>query len=122
MKLIGNLIWLLFGGFFVFLEYLFSSIILMLTIIGIPFGLQTLKLAVVALWPFDKEIIVKPQFNGILYTIMNLIWFFVGGIWICLTHIFWGVILCITIIGIPFGRQHFKLASLAIMPFGKEVV
>ena len=121
MKLLGNIIWLLFGGIIISIEYLISSLILMVTIIGIPFGLQTLKLAIVALWPFGTEIRLKPGNQGCLTTIMNVIWIFIGGIWICLTHLIFGVLFAITIIGIPFAIQHFKLAALALTPFGKEL-
>ena len=122
MRLLGNLIWLVFGGIIISIEYLISSILLMVTIIGIPFGIQTLKLAIVALWPFGTEIRLKPGNSGCLSSIMNLIWIFIGGFWICLTHIFFGVLFAITIIGIPFAKQHFKLAGLALTPFGKEIV
>ena len=97
-----NLLWLLLGGIFTAVEYLISSLLMMITIIGIPFGMQTLKLAGLALWP--------------------LIWIFLGGIWICLSHLLFGAVLCITIIGIPFGLQHFKLAALALSPFGKDII
>ena len=122
MKLLGNLIWLVFGGIIISIEYLISSMLLMVTIIGIPFGIQTLKLAIVALWPFGTEIRLKPGNSGCLSSIMNLIWIFIGGFWICLTHVFFGLLFTITIIGIPFARQHFKLAGLALTPFGKEII
>jgi len=122
MNILGNLIWLVFGGLITAIEYLISSILLCITIIGIPFGLQTLKLAQLTLWPFGKEIRQKKNAVGCLSTLMNLIWLLCGGIWICLTHLCFGIILCITIIGIPFGIQHFKLAALALTPFGREVV
>lgn len=122
MKILGNIIWVLFGGFFIALEYFISSIGLLITIIGIPFGIQTLKLGILALWPFGSQIVDIPQSNGCLSFLMNVIWFFVGGIWIFLSHLLFGVIFCITIIGIPFGIQHFKLAKLAITPFGHDVI
>ena len=84
-------------------------------------GLQTVKLGILALWPFGSEIVHKQSPHGCLSTLMNIIWFFIGGIWIFLSHIFWGVLFCITIIGIPFGMQHFKLAGLALTPFGHDV-
>ena len=121
MKLLGNLVWLIFGGIIISFEYLISSILLMVTIIGIPFGMQTLKLSLVALWPFGTEIRLKPGNSGCLSTIMNLIWIFIGGFWICLTHLVFGVLFAITIVGIPFALQHFKLAGLALTPFGKEI-
>ena len=121
MKILGNIIWLLFGGIFVAVEYFIASIGLFITIIGIPFGLQTVKLGILALWPFGSKIVHQESPHGCLSTLMNIIWFFIGGIWIFLSHIFWGVLFCITIIGIPFGMQHFKLAGLALTPFGHDV-
>lgn len=121
MKIIGNIIWLVFGGIIVALQYFISSIGLFVTIIGIPFGLQTIKMGILALWPFGSEIVHKESPHGCLNTLMNIIWFFIGGIWIFLSHTFWGILFCITIIGIPFGMQHFKLAGLALTPFGHEI-
>ena len=121
MKLIGNLIWLLFGGIFTSIGYMVSSLCLMITIIGIPFGLQTLKLAVLALWPFGKKVVDYGSSSGCLCIIMNILWLICGGLCICLSHLFWGIIFYITIIGIPFGKQHFKLAGLALTPFGKTI-
>ncbi len=105
MSLFGNLIWLLFGGIIIAIEYVIASILLMITIIGIPFGT-----------------INRPGSSGCISTLMNIIWIFVGGIWISLTHLLFGILLSITIIGLPFGMQHFKLAGLALTPFGKEIV
>jgi uncharacterized membrane protein YccF (DUF307 family) len=122
MKIIGNIIWLIFGGLITALEYLISSVLMMITIVGIPFGIQTLKLAGLALWPFGKKVVTHERSNGCLYIIFNVIWILVGGIWISLTHVLFGVLLFITIIGIPFAKQHFKLASLALTPFGKDLV
>lgn len=86
------------------------------------FGLQTLKLSILALCPFGRQVRSCPGDGGCLSVLMNIIWIFVGGIWISLSHLAFGVLLCITIIGIPFGMQHFKLAGLALTPFGKEIV
>ena len=122
MNLFGNIIWIIFGGLIIFLEYVIVSILLCVTIIGIPFGIQTLKLSYLALVPFGKEVVNKPYEPGCLSTIMNILWIFLGGIWICLTHFIFGLILACTIIGIPFAIQHFKLGILAFTPFGKEVV
>ena len=118
----GNIIWLVFGGFIIALEYLIASILLMITIIGIPFGLQTLKLARVALWPFGTNVTDRSGAGmGCLSVLMNIVWILFGGLWICLTHLFFGLIFCITIVGIPFGLQHIKLAGLALTPFGKNI-
>lgn len=122
MKLLGNIIWVVFGGALIAVEYVISSIAMMITIVGIPFGLQTLKLAVLALWPFGSEIQKKESSSGCLSTIMNIIWFFVGGFWIALTHLAFGLLFAITIVGFPFALQHFKLAGLALTPFGREIV
>lgn len=121
MNILLNIIWFVFGGFMIAVEYAVSSILMMLTIIGIPFGLQTFKLASVAIWPFGTDVVSTGWPSGCLAGIMNLIWWFVGGIPIALTHLFWGVVLCITIVGIPFGMQHFKLMRLALFPFGKDI-
>ena len=96
MKILGNIIWVLFGGFFVALEYFVSSIGLFITIIGIPFGIQTLKLGVLALWPFGSQVVDIPQSSGCLSFLMNVIWFFIGGIWIFLSHLLFGVIFFLT--------------------------
>ncbi len=121
MKFLGNILWLIFGGLLTAIEYFISSLILMITIIGIPFGLQTFKLGILALWPFGQQVTDSGNSGGCLSVIMNVIWILIGGIWICLTHLFFGVLLCITIIGIPFGMQHFKLAALSLAPFGKTI-
>lgn len=122
MRTLGNVIWVVFGGFFIAIEYLLGSVALMVTIIGIPFGLQSLKLAEVALWPFGKKVVQKDTSSGCLSFLMNVIWFFVGGIPIVLTHLLFGLLFYITIIGIPFGNQHFKLMGLALTPFGKTIL
>ena len=122
MNFLGNLIWLIFGGIIIAIEYLIGSIILMATIVGIPFGLQTLKMASLSLWPFGRDTVVHSRASGCLYIIMNIIWLLTGGLWIALTHAIFGLILCITIIGIPFGLQHFKLTAIALSPFGRDIV
>ncbi len=121
MRLLGNLVWILFGGFFIAIEYFIASILLIITIVGIPFGIQTLKLGLLALWPFGSRIENMPQANGCLSLFMNVLWILIGGFWIALSHVFFGIIFFITIIGIPFGIQHFKLATLALTPFGKRI-
>ena len=122
MSLLMNILWMLFGGIVTAGEYLISSLGMMITIIGIPFGLQTLKLSLLALCPFGKEVQSTPQAGGCLSVVMNILWIVMGGFWISLTHLGFGLLLCITIVGIPFGRQHFKLAGLALTPFGKQIV
>lgn len=122
MRFLGNLLWLLFGGIITAVEYFVASLLLIITIIGIPFGIQTMKLGLLALWPFGSEVRESSSGGGCLSTVMNIIWILVGGIWISLTHLLFGILLAITIIGLPFAFQHFKLAGLALTPFGKEIV
>ena len=121
MRTLGNIIWLIFGGVFIALEYFISSFILIITIIGIPFGIQTIKLGLLALWPFGKTTVQREQSSGCLYILFNIIWILFGGIWIALSHFVFGIVFLITIIGIPFGLQHFKLAALALTPFGRDI-
>jgi uncharacterized membrane protein YccF (DUF307 family) len=121
MKLLGNIIWLIFGGIIIAVEYLLAGLVLIVTIVGIPFGLQALKLAMLALWPFGSKVTDSGSSGGCLSVLMNIIWILIGGIWISLTHLAFGLLLCITIIGIPFGMQHFKMAGLALTPFGKSI-
>ena len=121
MNILGNIIWIVFGGLIIFIMYVISSVLLCITIIGIPFGIQTLKLSMLALVPFGKDVVNKPNEPGCLSTIMNIIWILIGGIWISLTHFVFGLLLAVTIIGIPFALQHFKLGILALTPFGKEI-
>jgi uncharacterized membrane protein YccF (DUF307 family) len=122
MNILGNLIWLVFGGIIIAIQYLAGSIVLIITIIGIPFGIQTLKMASLALWPFGRTTHVHDRSSGCLYIIMNVIWLLTGGLWIAVSHAFFGALLCITIIGIPFGMQHFKLTAIALSPFGRDIV
>ena len=121
MKLLGNIIWLIFGGIETALEYIVASLALMITIIGIPFALQSLKLGMLGLWPFGKKVVRKPS-SGCINTLMNIIWIIIAGIPIALTHVCFGVLLYITIIGIPFGKQHMKMAHMAFTPFGREII
>ena len=119
MRLIGNILWILLGGgIFLFLEYLIGGFILCLTIVGIPFGVQAIKLSILALFPFGKEITHSKLTPGILSVILNILWILCGGIYIAATHLIFGILCAITIIGIPFAKQHMKLAMLSLTPFG----
>lgn len=121
MNILLNIIWVIFGGLISAIGYFISSLMLMVTIVGIPFGLQTMKLAIVALWPFGTEIHSDGWPSGCLAGIMNVIWWLVGGLAIVVNHLFWGLFFCITVIGIPFGMENFKLMMLALFPFGKRI-
>lgn len=121
MKFIGNILWLLLGGILISFYYAVMGLLFCITIIGIPFGLQLFKIAGLALWPFGREVTAGPNDSGLLSIIMNIIWIIFGGIEIALLHVWFGVLCCITIIGIPFGLQHFKMTLLALVPFGKQI-
>ena len=121
MNFLGNILWFVLGGFIVSLYYFIVGVLFCITIIGIPFGLQLIKLAGFALWPFGHEIQPDTNDGGCLSIIMNVIWILVGGVEIAMIHLTFGLFLCITIIGIPFGLQHFKMAYLALVPFGKKI-
>ena len=125
MRFLLNLAWIILGGgFLIFLEYLIGGLILCLTIVGIPFGIQCFKIAFLGLVPFGKDIEhdVSSAGGGCLGTAMNILWFLVAGVWIFLSHLALGVGLALTIIGIPFALQHLKLGVLSLMPFGKRIV
>ena len=117
MKLIGNILWFVFTGLFSALGWLFLGVVWCITIIGIPFGKQCFKLAKLSLFPFGKT--VDSDFDK--HPIANIIWVVFGGFGLALGFLFAGILWCITIIGIPFGKQCFKLAKLSLMPFGARV-
>lgn len=122
MRTLGNIIWIIFGGFMMAVEYFVAGFALCCTIIGIPFGLQVFKIGILALLPFGQTSVVEDGSRGCLAIFMNVIWILFAGIGIALSHLLWGLFFCITIIGIPFGRQHFKLMRVAFFPFGRTIV
>jgi uncharacterized membrane protein YccF (DUF307 family) len=113
---------LIFGGLAAALGYIVGGFILCLTIIGIPFGLQCFKIAGLVLWPFGRRIVSTSNSMGCLSIIFNIIWLLCGGLYTALVHLVFAFLLAITIIGIPFARQHLKLMELSLMPFGKQVI
>ncbi len=117
MKILGNLVWFIFGGAIAALLWLIAGLLLCVTIIGIPFGLQAFKFAGLVVFPFGKDI--DTRFSE--HPIINIIWAILAGWEMMLGYLFFGVIFCITIIGIPFGLQWFKLAQLALFPFGAKI-
>jgi len=122
MNTLGNIIWLIFGGLIIALVYFLSGIILLITVIGIPFGLQLFKIGSFALLPFGYKSVPKEKQSGCLYVIFNIIWLLTGGLSLALTHAVFALIFAVTIIGIPFASQHLKLAGLALTPFGFKIV
>ena len=121
MSLLGNLIWIVFGGFFMAIGYLLLGIAYCITIIGIPVGVQLFKMAGLSFWPFGRVVTDKNGQMSFSALLLNVLWIVFGGIEMALSHAMLGLLFCITIIGIPFGKQHFKLAVLALTPFGKEI-
>jgi uncharacterized membrane protein YccF (DUF307 family) len=118
MKLIGNILWVIFEGFWLALGWLLAGLLLCITVIGIPFGIQCFKIAGFVLFPFGKEINYG---NGTGSFLLNIIWIIFGGLGLAIGSLMMGLLWCITIIGIPFGIQSIKLAKLSLMPFGSEI-
>jgi uncharacterized membrane protein YccF (DUF307 family) len=121
IRLIGNIIWLVLAGFWLFLGYLFAAILCFILIITIPFGVAALRIGLFALWPFGRAVVPKPD-KGVGSTLGNIIWFFIGGWYLALLHIISGILLCITIIGFPLGLANFKMVNVSLRPFGREIV
>lgn len=121
MKILGNIIWWLFGGLEAAIGYFTGSLSLAVTIVGIPIALQTFKIGLLCLWPFGSKVRDTKCPTGCLRIPLNIIWLIFGGLWAWLMHIFFGLLLYISVVGIPWGKQHFKMARLSLAPFGKEV-
>lgn len=122
MRVVLNIIWLVLSGIWMAIAYVIAGALLCLTIIGIPFGVQAFKLAVYALWPFSRALVPAATRMKAVSAIANVLWFVLAGWWLALGHLFTGILLCLTIIGIPLGIATFKMASAALVPFGKEIV
>ena len=118
LKTVGNILWFLLGGVLSGLSWVLAGCIWCVTIVGIPVGLQCFKFASLAFWPFGKQVIYG---GGAGSTILNIFWLLVSGIPLAVENAAIGLILCITIVGIPFGKQFFKIAKLALTPFGAKV-
>ncbi len=121
MSVLGNIIWLIFGGFIAGMGYILGGLLLMLTIVGIPFGLQSIKLGLATMAPFGKEIVESEDANRPLNLVFNVIWLVLFGWEIALAHLTSALVLAVTIVGIPFAWQHIKLIPLALMPFGRDL-
>lgn len=118
MGCLGNVLWFVFGGVFSGLSWCLAGLLWCITIVGIPVGMQCFKFASLSFFPFGKEVRYGGGAGSLL---LNIIWLIVSGVPLALEHAAFGALLCITVIGIPFGLQHFKLAQLALMPFGADV-
>jgi uncharacterized membrane protein YccF (DUF307 family) len=122
VNLIGNIIWLIFGGLLSALGYIVGGFILCITIIGIPWGLQCFKIAGLVLSPFGRQVVPSQNSSGCLSLFFNIVWLICGGLYTALIHLFFAAILFLTVVGIPFARQHLKLMELSLMPFSRRVI
>jgi len=121
VRFILNLLWLLLGGLWLAIGYALAAVICFILIITIPFGIASLRIALYCLWPFGRTIVRRPD-AGAASVIGNVIWFLLCGWWLAIGHLISGVLLCVTIIGIPLGIAMFKLIPISITPFGREIV
>jgi uncharacterized membrane protein YccF (DUF307 family) len=121
VRVLLNILWLVLSGFWMFLAYLLVGLVWCVTIIGIPFGIASFRIGVFALWPFGRTVVQKPG-AGAGSAIGNVIWLILSGIWLAIGHAITGVLLCLTIIGIPLGLANFKLIPVSLTPLGKDIV
>jgi len=121
MSLLGNVLWLVFGGLLAGLGYILGGVLMCLTVVGIPFGIQSVKLGVATLAPFGKRIVEAPDANGPLEIVLNVLWLILFGWEIALAHLVSALVLAITVIGIPFALQHLKLVPIALLPLGRSL-
>jgi uncharacterized membrane protein YccF (DUF307 family) len=121
MRLVLNVLWLVLSGFWMFLAYMVVGVLWCITIIGIPFGIASFRIGFFALWPFGRTVVKKPG-AGAGSGIGNVLWFILSGLWLAIGHAVSGVLLCITVIGIPLGLANFKLIPISLLPLGKDIV
>lgn len=125
MRLLGNIIWLLFGGLATGIGWWVAGLLAAITIIGIPFAIAAFRIGAFTFWPFGREVVEGPESGEarkLVILLGNIVWIVFGGIWLALTHLFFALLLAVTIIGIPFAAQHLKLAQLSLTPYGKRIV
>jgi len=121
MNFLGNILWLLFGGLEIALLYYVAGVLMCCTIVGIPFGLQLFKFGTYTLWPFGHRFVDESAQAGCVSTVMNILWIVLGWWEIALCHLVVAVVLCLTIVGIPFAKIHFRIALASAFPFGKKI-
>lgn len=124
MRLVGNLVWFVLGGFVAGLSWWLAALACAVTIIGIPFAIAAFRIGALVFWPFGRQVVDRPSGSAgeVLGLLGNIVWIVLGGWWLALQHLVWAVLFGVTIIGIPFAIQHFKLAGLSLTPFGKSIV
>jgi uncharacterized membrane protein YccF (DUF307 family) len=121
VRLVANIIWFVFAGFWLFLGYSLAALLCFILIVTIPFGVAALRIAFFAVWPFGRTVVPQTD-KGVGSTIGNILWFVLAGWYLALLHILTGIVLCLTIIGIPLGVANFKLITVSLRPFGREIV
>ena len=121
MRILLNIIWLVFGGLVMAFGYAIVALVMFILIITIPFGIASARIALFCLWPFGRTLVRRPD-AGAGSLIGNVIWFVLAGWWLALGHLVTGVLMCLTIIGIPLGLANFKLIPVSLLPFGREIV
>ncbi|MBC8073621.1 MAG: YccF domain-containing protein [Deltaproteobacteria bacterium] len=121
MTFLGNIIWLVFGGLLSGLAYMLVGVVLCLTVVGLPFGVQAFKIGIATLAPFGKQVVELPQANSTLRIVFNVLWLVFAGWEIALSHLVWAGVLALTVVGVPFAIQHIKLIPLALFPFGRDL-
>jgi uncharacterized membrane protein YccF (DUF307 family) len=121
VRLLGNIIWFVLAGFWLFIGYAFAALICFVLIVTIPFGVAALRIAFFGVWPFGRAVVKQPG-KGVGSSVGNILWFFLCGWWLALLHLLTGLLLCLTIIGIPLGLANFKLINVSMRPFGREIV
>lgn len=121
MRLLLNIIWFVLAGFWLFIGYALAALLCFVFIVTIPFGIASLRIAFFGVWPFGRAVVPQPG-KGVGSSLGNVLWFVLGGWWLALLHLITGVLLCLTIIGIPFGLANFKLINVSMRPFGREIV
>ncbi len=121
MRILLNIIWLIFGGLVLALGYAVVALVMFILIITIPFGIASARIALFCLWPFGRTIVRRPD-AGTGSLVGNVIWFILAGWWLALGHLISGVVMCLTIIGIPLGLANFKLIPVSLTPFGRDIV
>jgi uncharacterized membrane protein YccF (DUF307 family) len=121
MRLLLNIIWLVFAGLWLAIGYAIAAVICFILIITIPFGVAALRIALYALWPFGRTVVRRDD-AGLASGFGNVIWFVLCGWWLALGHLITGAVLCLTIIGIPLGLANFKLIPVSLLPLGREIV
>ena len=121
MRVLLNIIWLIFGGLVLALGYAIVALVMFVLIITIPFGIASARIALFCLWPFGRTLVRRPD-AGAGSLIGNILWFVLAGWWLALGHLLTGVLMCLTIIGIPLGLANFKLIPVSLTPFGRDII